>query len=71
VNFSFHPWVLEHTPLKEVAYPAFNMQKTGVVFNKDHGEALDVDLDFEGVLHIHRPKLFSSMSKLMTILLNM
>jgi hypothetical protein len=46
------------------------MQKIGVVFNKDLGEALDVDLDFEGVLHIHRPKLLSFVSKMMTILLN-
>jgi hypothetical protein len=29
------------------------MQKTCVVFNKDFGEALDVDLDFAGVLHTH------------------
>jgi hypothetical protein len=56
--------------LKEVVYPTFNMQKIGVVFNKDLGEALDVDLDFEGVLHIHRPKLLSFVSKMMTILLN-
>jgi hypothetical protein len=70
VNFRLHPWVLQHNPLTGVAYPALNMQKTGVVFNKDSGEALDVDLDFTGVLHTHRPKLLSSMAKTTTILLN-
>jgi len=46
------------------------MQKTGVVFNKDSGEALDVDLHFAGVLHTHRPKLLSAVAKTTTILLN-
>jgi hypothetical protein len=46
------------------------MQKTGVVFNKDSGKTLDVDLDFAGVLHTHRPKLLASVAKTTTILLN-
>jgi hypothetical protein len=45
------------------------MQKTCVVFNKDFGEALDVDLDFASVLHTYRPKLLSFVSKMKTILL--
>jgi hypothetical protein len=70
VNLRLHPWVLQHNPLTRVAYPTFNMQKTGVVFNKDPNEALDVYLDFVGVLHTHRPKLLSSVSKIMTIPFN-
>jgi len=70
VNLRLQPWVLQHNPLTGVAYPTLNMQKTGVVFNKDSGKTLDVDLDFAGVLHTHRPKLLASVAKTTTILLN-
>jgi hypothetical protein len=69
-GFRLQPWVLQHNPLTGVAYPTLNMQKTGVVFNKDSGKTLDVDLDFAGVLHTHRPKLLASVAKTTTILLN-